>query len=184
MYNIGYIIQIIDITWWVHPHTFCFELDYQKWSILVFGITDYCLWSILLIMNPKLVHKLKCKTYHFDGDNFRALATCQPSWQLCDVLVPLNLSIETGTGLVPAKAANIKFRKKYLKWIYFGRIYDVAVFKIRSETCRTEARFCENLYMIKKESLPNLAGPTQILPVNVRGPALILKTDVAFTKLS
>ena len=30
--------------------------------------------------------------------------------------------------------------------------------------------------MIKKESLPNLAGPTQILPVNVRGPALILKT--------
>ena len=51
-----------------------------------------------------------------------------------------------------------------------------AVFKIRSETCRTEAQFCENLYMIKKESLPNLAGPTQILPVNVRGPALILKT--------
>ena len=31
--------------------------------------------------------------------------------------------------------------------------------------------------MIKKESLPNLAGPTQILPVNVRGPALILKTE-------
>ena len=54
-----------------------------------------------------------------------------------------------------------------------------AVFKIRSETCRTEAQFCENLYMIKKESLPNLAGPTQILPVNVRGPALILKTDDA-----
>ena len=28
-----------------------------------------------------------------------------------------------------------------------------AVFKIRSETCRTEAQFCQNLYMIKKESL-------------------------------
>ena len=58
-----------------------------------------------------------------------------------------------------------------LKWKYD------TVFKIRSETCRTEAQFCENLYMIKKESLPNLAGPTQILLVNVRGPALILKTD-------
>ena len=68
-------------------------------------------------------------------------------------------------------------------WIYIydqimdTKIMDTAVFKIRSETCRTEAQFCENLYMIKKESLPNLAGPTQILPVNVRGPALILKTD-------
>ena len=30
-----------------------------------------------------------------------------------------------------------------------------AVFKIRSETCRTKAQFCENLYMIKKESLPD-----------------------------
>ena len=60
-----------------------------------------------------------------------------------------------------------------------GNVIDViAVFKIRSETCRTEAQFCENLYMIKKESLPNLAGPTQILPVNVRGPALILKTVI------
>ena len=34
--------------------------------------------------------------------------------------------------------------------------------------------------MIKKESLPNLAGPTQILPVNVRGPALILKTVITY----
>ena len=55
--------------------------------------------------------------------------------------------------------------------------WQFAVFKIRSATCRTEAQFCENLYMIKKESLPNLAGPTQILPVNVRGLALILKTE-------
>ena len=30
-----------------------------------------------------------------------------------------------------------------------------SVFKIRSETCRTEAQFCQNLYMIKKESLPD-----------------------------
>ena len=29
------------------------------------------------------------------------------------------------------------------------------VFKIRSETCQTEAKFCQNLYMIKKESLPD-----------------------------
>ena len=29
------------------------------------------------------------------------------------------------------------------------------VFKIRSETCRTKAQFCQNLYMIKKESLPD-----------------------------
>ena len=47
-----------------------------------------------------------------------------------DVLVPLELSIETGTGLVPATAANLKFSKKYLKWIYFGRIYDVAFTKL------------------------------------------------------
>ena len=31
----------------------------------------------------------------------------------------------------------------------------LSVFKIRSETCRTEAQFCQNLYMIKKESLPD-----------------------------
>ena len=30
-----------------------------------------------------------------------------------------------------------------------------AVFKIRSETCRTVAQFFQNLYMIKKESLPD-----------------------------
>ena len=32
--------------------------------------------------------------------------------------------------------------------------------------------------MIKKKKEGKLAGPTQILPVNVRGPALILKTAV------
>ena len=30
-----------------------------------------------------------------------------------------------------------------------------AVFKIRSETSQTEAQYCQNLYMIKKESLPD-----------------------------
>ena len=29
------------------------------------------------------------------------------------------------------------------------------VFKIRSETCRTKAQFCQNFYMIKKENLPD-----------------------------
>ena len=29
------------------------------------------------------------------------------------------------------------------------------VFKIRSETCWTEAQFCQNLYMVKMESLPD-----------------------------
>ena len=28
-----------------------------------------------------------------------------------------------------------------------------SVFKIRSETCRTEAQFCQNLYMVKRESV-------------------------------
>ena len=39
----------------------------------------------------------------------------------------------------------------------FGVFLDISssVFKIRSETCRTEAQFCQNLYMIKKESLPD-----------------------------
>ena len=50
------------------------------------------------------------------------------------------------------------------------------VFKIRSETCRTEAQFCQNLYIFIYDKEGKLAGPTQILPVNVRGPALILKT--------
>ena len=47
---------------------------------------------------------------------------------------------------------------------------------IRSETCRTEAQFCQNLYIFIYDKEGKLAGPTQILPVNVRGPALILKT--------
>ena len=37
---------------------------------------------------------------------------------------------------------------------YNGDDFD-PVFKIRSETCLTEAQFCQNLYLIKKESLPN-----------------------------
>ena len=35
------------------------------------------------------------------------------------------------------------------------KIATITVFKIRSETCRNETQFCENLYMIKKESLPD-----------------------------
>ena len=54
----------------------------------------------------------------------------------------------------------------------------VTVFKIRSETSRTEAQFCQNLYIFIYDKEGKLAGPTQILPVNVRGPALILKTVV------
>ena len=38
--------------------------------------------------------------------------------------------------------------------MYNGDDFDL-VFKIRSETCLTEAQFCQNLYLIKKESLPN-----------------------------
>ena len=34
-------------------------------------------------------------------------------------------------------------------------IKEFPVFKIRSETCQTKAQFCQNLYMIKKESLPD-----------------------------
>ena len=54
----------------------------------------------------------------------------------------------------------------------------VTVFKIRSETCRTEAQFCQNLYIFIYDKEGKLAGPTQILPVNVRGPALYFKTVV------
>ena len=54
------------------------------------------------------------------------------------------------------------------------------VFKIRSETCRTEAQFCQNLYIFIYDKEGKLAGPTQILPVNIRGPALILKTEEIF----
>ena len=45
----------------------------------------------------------------------------------------------------------------------------LTVFKIKSEmqTCRTETQFFQNLYMVKKESLPD--GPKYC------GPALILK---------
>ena len=35
------------------------------------------------------------------------------------------------------------------------RLMAPTVFKTRSETCRSEAQFCQNLYMIKKESLPD-----------------------------
>ena len=58
----------------------------------------------------------------------------------------------------------------------FSSAFSSAVFKIRSETCRTEAQFCQNLYIFIYDKEGKLAGPTQILPVNVRGPALILKT--------
>ena len=40
-------------------------------------------------------------------------------------------------------------------WSFEPKSVMQAVFKIRSETCRTEAQFCQNLYMIKKESLPD-----------------------------
>ena len=63
------------------------------------------------------------------------------------------------------------------RYICISKLGHHSVFKIRSETCRTEAQFCQNLYMIKKKKEGKPAGPTQILPVNVRGPALILKTD-------
>ena len=33
--------------------------------------------------------------------------------------------------------------------------FRLPVFKIRSETCRTETQFCRNLFMVKKESLPD-----------------------------
>ena len=58
-----------------------------------------------------------------------------------------------------------------------------AVFKIRSETCRTEAQFCQNLYIFIYDKEGMLAGPTPILPVNVRGPALILKTVPVFYQI-
>ena len=56
-------------------------------------------------------------------------------------------------------------------------VYDFmksAVFKIRSETCQTEKQFCQNLYVIKNESLPD--RPKFCRSV-VRGPAIILKTE-------
>ena len=56
-------------------------------------------------------------------------------------------------------------------------LHQYTVFKTRSETCRTEAQFCQNLYIFIYDKEGTLAGPTQILPVNVRGPALILKTE-------
>ena len=39
----------------------------------------------------------------------------------------------------------MKYHLKFISW----------VFKIRSETSQTEAQFCQNLYMTKKESLPD-----------------------------
>ena len=96
------------------------------------------------------------------------------------------LDIQHVTGLAISHCPTARGKSNYQsgKWIWtdFSSLFHITVFKIRSETCRTEARFCENLYMIKKESLPNLAGPTQILPVNVRCPALILKTDISRSK--
>ena len=61
----------------------------------------------------------------------------------------------------------------YCKWNNTQVTQYVTVFKIKFVICRTKAQFCQNLYMIKKESL-------QILPFSVRGPSLILKTDVIF----
>ena len=53
----------------------------------------------------------------------------------------------------------------------------IAVFKIRSETCRTDRSTILPKFIYDKEG--KLAGLTQILPVNVHGPALILKTAIA-----
>ena len=52
-------------------------------------------------------------------------------------------------------------------------LYATTVFKIRSETCRTKAQFLPKFIY---DSEGKLAGPTQILPVRVCGPALVLKT--------
>ena len=44
------------------------------------------------------------------------------------------------------------FRQQAITWTNAG-LSLMTVFEIRSETCRTEAQFCQNLYVIKKESL-------------------------------
>ena len=76
-------------------------------------------------------------------------------------------------SLSPGKCGYIFLKLSLLT--HWGRD-KMAVFKIRSETCRTDAQFCQNLYMIKKDSLPDRP---KILPVRVHGPALILKTEMA-----
>ena len=41
-------------------------------------------------------------------------------------------------------------------WIFDHSHYTrYSVFKIKSETCQTKAQFCQNLYMVKNESLPD-----------------------------
>ena len=63
----------------------------------------------------------------------------------------------------------------WICWMKSVPIYKTvkAVFKIISETCQTEAQFCQKFIYSKERKL---AGPTPVLPVRVRGPALILKT--------
>ena len=54
--------------------------------------------------------------------------------------------------------------------LYLWILLYTSVFKITSETCWTKPQFCQNLYMVKKESLLDW-------PKFCCGPALILKTD-------
>ena len=45
--------------------------------------------------------------------------------------------------------------RHYLNQCWLNFMMPYTVFKITSESCRSEAQFCQNLYMIKKESLPD-----------------------------
>ena len=51
-------------------------------------------------------------------------------------------------------SAILNFRQANVSYYHDNNIM-TSVFKIRAETCRTEAQFCQNVYMIKNESLPD-----------------------------
>ena len=80
------------------------------------------------------------------------------NWKIPDTPIYLTAQIYTvwsSRNFSHAFMAGLSWQTQNL-WSDLGiEILVNSVFKIRSETCRTVAQFFQNLYMIKKESLPD-----------------------------
>ena len=87
----------------------------------------------------------------------------------CRTLLKISQQIGSGNGLVPLGTKPLPEPMLTMDVIVVLSLFSIwstgcqntergclySVFKIRSETCRTKAQFFPNLYVVKKESLPD-----------------------------
>ena len=76
-------------------------------------------------------------------------------WNCCQVNATRHQCwlVNIGSGNDLMLSDNMPIRYTWCWPDIYQHMMSLAVFKIRSETFRTERQFCQNLYMIKRESL-------------------------------